>query len=187
MLTESQLEVIILEEFDADIINKKPESEKELYNYYSENTDIVLQYLRIKVSKVMRPLTNEIRAIFGHLTEQNTETKIDKRELEKAYGHFRRLTLDAFKILCDTYNEFLYSKMVEQYRYNFNTINVSYLKDYSELYISAKQAYIAAQQSEKTGSDSTSNNNVIKLYLDACKKYIKLKQLYCDNKKMSTK
>jgi len=60
---------------------------------------------------------------------------------------------------------------------------VNYLKKYSDLYISAKQAYIIAQQAEKTGSDSTGEENVIKLYHTACKKYIELKRHYCKNKR----
>lgn len=182
-LTEYDLEEIILKDFDADAINQKPQTEKELYQYYAQYTDILVQYLRLKVTSILRPLTNEVRALFGHLTDQNTEEQIDHRELEKAYGHFRRLTLDSFKILCDEYDNFLSQKMASQYRYNFNSVNVNYLKDYSSMYISAKEAYIIAQQAEKTGSDSTGEENVIKLYHTACKKYIELKRHYCNNKK----
>lgn len=182
-LTEYDLEEIILKDFDSDVINQKPQTEKELYEYYSQYTDIMVQYLRMKVTNVLRPLTNEVRAIFGHLTDQNTEKQADHRELEKAYGHFRRLTLDSFKVLCDEYDNFLYHKMVSQYRYNYNSVNVNYLKEYASLYISAKKAYIVAQQAEKTGSDSTGKVNIIKLYHTACKEYIKLKRHYCNNKK----
>lgn len=182
-LTEFDLEEIILKDFDSNLINQKPQTEKELYQYYAQYTDIMVQYLRLKVTSILRPLTNEVRALFGHLTDQNTENKVDHRELEKAYGHFRRLTLDSFKILCDEYDNFLYKKFVSQYRYNFNSVDVNYLKKYSDLYISAKKAYIEAQQAEKTGSDSTGKENVIKLYHTAAKKYIELKRHYCSNKK----
>lgn len=179
---EYKLEEIILNQFDPDKVNKKPTSEKELYLYYAENSDIMIQYLRITVNNELRPLVNEIRALFGHLTEYNTEQQSDKRELEKAYGHFRRLTLDAFKILCDEFDEALVKIMMKQYHYNFNSVNVKYLKDFSDLYISAKQAYVKAQQAEKPGSDSTSSDNIIKLYHEACKEYIKLKRLYFKNR-----
>ncbi len=180
---EFRLEEIILKRFDSAKINKKPKTEQELYQYYAENSDIMVQYLRLTVKNELRPLVNEIRAFFGHLTEQNTEKKIDKRELEKAYGHFRRLTLDSFKILCDEFDGVLIKIMMKQYHYNFNSVNVKYLKEFSDLYIQAKQAYVKAQQAERTGSDSTSSENIIQLYHIACKKYIELKRLYFKNKK----
>ncbi len=179
---EKEIEDIILLDFNSDIINKKPKTEKELYEYYSKYTDIMIQYLRLKVSKVLRPLSNEMRALLGHLTDLNTENKIDRRELEKAYGHFRRLTLDSFKILCDEYDNVLYDKLIHQYHYNLNSVNIDYLENYSNLYVSAKKAYLEAQQAEKTGSDSTGDANVIKMYYEACKQYIELKRLYCLHK-----
>lgn len=180
---EYRIEEIILNKFDSIKTNKKPKTEKELYNYFVKNSDVVIQYLKIVVRNELRPLINEVRALFGHLTEQNTESKIDKRELEKAYGHFRRLTLDSFKILCDEFDNILTDILMKQYHYNYNSVDVNYLKDFSDLYISAKQAYVKAQQAEKTGSDSTSSENVIMLYHEASKKYIKLKRLYFDHRK----
>ena len=178
-----ELEHIILEDFDSKLLNEKPFTEKDLYLYYALYSDIIVQYLRLTVSNELRPLANEVRAVLGHLTEQNTDSHVDQRELEKAYGHMRRLTLDAFKILCDEYDGFFVKTMMKQYHYNFNSVNVGYLQKYSTLYIEANRAYTTAQQFEKTGSDSTSKDNIIRLYHIAAKKYIELKQLYFKNKK----
>ncbi len=180
---QAELEEIILKDFDSELLNTKPFTEKELYLYYAMYSDIVVQYLRLAVRNELRPLTNEVRAVLGHLTEKNTDTHVDQRELEKAYGHIRRLTLDAFKILCDEYDDFFVKTMMKQYHYNFNSVDVRYLQNYSSLYIQANKAYTLAQQAEKTGSDSTGTENIIQLYHIAAKNYIELKQHYVKNKR----
>lgn len=181
--TINELEESILNDFDSTTINVKPKTERELYIYYAKYSDVLLQYLNVTVNSVLRPISNEIRALFGHLADYQTDEQIDKRELEKAYGHFRRLTLDAFKILCDSFDEFFSAKMTKQYHYDFRSINAKYLQTFSHLYISAKNLYIEAQLAEKNGSDSTNKENILQLYHEACKKYIELKRYYCKNKR----
>lgn len=181
-LSEVELEKIIIDDTYPILYNMKPKTERELYGYYCFYEDIVIQYLRLKHKKFIRPLSNEIRAIMGHLAQYNDTSNINKRELEKAYGHFRRLVLDSFKIICDSYDDALYKAMKRQQHYNLNKVGIDYLQEYSKLYIKAKQLYISAQKCEKTGSDSTSDNNIILSYHKACVEYIKLKQLYCKNK-----
>ena len=107
------LENFLLEEYDAEIINTAPKTEKELLGAYQFHADVLYQYVRSTVNHFMHAINNELRALLGHLSEYRvSETSPGKRDLEKAYGHFRRMNLDALKILCDEFVD-LYRRIDE--------------------------------------------------------------------------
>lgn len=177
------LETFILESYDAEVLNTSPETEKELLSMYQKYSDVLYQYLRLIIDNFIHTLNNEIRAMFGHLAEYRiSNSSWDKRELDKAYGHFRRLNLDALKILCNEFDRSLSVKLKKQYSYDYRDICVNYLEEFSQKYFSAKRLYIKAQQEERVGSDSRVHN-IIELYYNAAKEYILLKQYYEEKKK----
>lgn len=182
-MNKCELEDFILESYDTNVLNTTPKSEKELLNMYQKYTDVLYQYLRLCIDDFMHALNNEIRAILGHLAEYRTipETR-DKRNLDKAYGHFRRLNLDALKILCDEFDRGLSVNLKKQYSYDYRDVCVDYLKVYAERYFKAKHLYIEAQQKERVGCDRDVHN-IIELYYVAAKEYILLKKFYDEKKK----
>lgn len=177
-----QLEAFILDEFNVQQVDAMPMTEEDLYRCYADNTDRIYQYLRLTVVTWLFPLSNEIRAILGHISDYRiSDTNDDKRNLEKAYGHFRRLTLDAFKVLCDEFDLSLSRQLKREYSYDYRKACQDYLKHFSEKYIKAKALYIDAQSKEKLGSDH-GKHNVIALYHEAAKEYIRLNQFYQEHK-----
>ena len=184
---ENGLEHHILHVYDSDAVNTAPKTEKELLKLYQNNTYLLYQYISHQVSYFLYGLNNEIRAMFGHLADYRTTNDCMKRELDKAYGHFRRTNLDAFKILCDEYDK-TFSKIIKkQYKYDLrNAETQDYLKEFGNLYFSAKSKYLETQQQERVGSDSEVHN-IVAIYHNAAKEYINLKKLYVDNKKQIRK
>lgn len=181
----TNLEKFLLEEFDTNSINNTPKTEQELLVRYAKYTDILYQYIRVTINPFVHPLNNEIRAIYGHLAEyrMSENTKCTKRDLEKAYGHFRRFNLDALKILCDEFDSSLWKILQKQYRYDYRDSCIDYLKNFGIRYFRAKELYIKAQKAERLGCDSPVHN-IIELYYVAAKEYIQLKQYYQKNKKI---
>lgn len=178
-MTVEELENYIISEFDADLINQKPATVDELLKYYSENTYYIYQYLKSVTDKQLDFASNELRAMLGHIAEYRINNDGTKNDLEKAKGHFRRMTLDILKVICDVFDESLLSNLKKSYKTDFRNINKDYLEEYSEQYFKAKNYYIQAQSDERTGADSNKHNIISKYYL-AAKSYIRLKQ-YKDN------
>lgn len=186
-LTINSFEDFILNKFPSDKINEQPKTEQDLLSLYCEYSDLLYQYVRCVIKPYLYPLNNEIRAMFGHLAEcKISPTSTTKLDLEKAYGHFRRLNLDLFKLICNGFDQTLSKKMKKQYRYDFRNSCSGYLKEYSSRYFEAKRLYINAQEEERLGCDSD-KHNVILLYYKAATEYIKLKQYYQENKCMVIK
>jgi len=182
-MNKRQMEDFIINSYDAGLINSEPKSVEELFNMYQQHTDILYQYVRLNINYFMFSLNNEIRAIFGHISEYevSNDPKIKERELEDAYGHFRRLNLDAFKYVCNKYDMVLFKEMKKQYKFDYRNVKVGYLKEYAKKYFEAKTAYIQAQQEERVGSDRNVHN-VIQLYHTAAKAYIELLHFSENNK-----
>ena len=177
----SEIETLIIESFDADKIDVKPKTEKELLLYYAEYTDILFQYLRVIVDEQLFYISNEIRALLGHLSDYRVYSDITKNNLEKAYGHFRRMNLDAFKTLCDMFDDALSRQLRKDYTLDYREVSSDYLEKFSQMYFSARESYLEAQTNERTGSDSHVHN-ILGQYYIAIKKYIELKQYYMENK-----
>lgn len=181
-LSTLELENYLLTAFNPEDADTEPTTEEELYRCYYSNTDYLYQYLRKTVGGWLFPLSNEVRAIMGHLADYRiSDSRCDKKNLDKAYGHFRRLTLDAFKILCDKFDESLSRQLKAQYSFDYRKVCVNYLDQFAEKYITAKKKYLNAQRKEKLGSD-LGKHNVIRLYYEAARDYIELKQFYLKHK-----
>lgn len=176
-----EVENLIINQFDYNLIDTKPKTEYEFLQYYANNTDYLYQYLRVVVDNQIFVISNEIRAILGHLSDYNVFPDGTKKDLEKAYGHLRRMNLDAFKILCDRFDDALFKKLLNNSKYDYRDLCPTYIKEFSAKYFNARKLYLQAQEQERTGCDSEVHN-IIKLYHNAAKQYIKLKQ-YCDKNK----
>lgn len=167
--------------YDFNRINVHPDTEKELFSYYKDIYIYLYNYYEALIGDVSFVLSNEIRAFYGHIIEYRVAEQNDERDiinLNKAYGHFRRLNLDTFKLLCDEYDKFFIQYLNSRSKYNYNDVKYNFLKNYSIMYLEARKKYLEAQNSERLGSNSP--NNVYKLYFEALKKYSKLRECYSE-------
>lgn len=169
----------ILENYSPGIINVQPFTEKELFDRYENHTDPLLAYVRIMNADNVFVLGNEARAMFGHIADYRLDTTKRKNLLD-AYGHFRRLNLDAFKIICDELDNFLFSYFRKHYHYDYRNVRSKFLLKYSEKYFAAQKTYLEAQVSEQAGSDRIAGN-IIQKYFDAAKLYVELLAFLQDN------
>lgn len=161
-----------LNEFPPNIINEQPYTEKELLECYMSYTDPILIHIRKMGTDNVFVLGNELRALFGHLADYRLNPT-NRKNLSDAYGHFRRINLDAFKIICDKLDAFLFEFLKTHYHFDYRKINQSFLSQYVSKYFAAQKAYMKAQVSERTGSDRLSGN-IIREYYDAAKYYVEL-------------
>lgn len=159
----------------------QPKTELELYKMYN---DMVVPLIDYYVSVMGEPefvLSNEVRAMLGHLVDYKLTNDGLKENLEKAYGHFRRLNLDAFKILCDEYDKYFSKCITRFYKYDLRNIDCKFLNDYYSHYFNARNAYLDAQKHESLGRNS---NEVYERYFFALREYIALKNKYLEKKKI---
>ena len=162
----------MLEAYDAEAVNRIPFTEKELHKMYVDYADPIICCARKLAQDNIFPLGNEVRAMFGHISDYRINPT-HKKNLEDAYGHFRRLNIDTFKILCDEFDKVFLKYLQKHYHYDFREVHSTFLCDYSKMYFEAKNTYLKAQLSEHVGSDRL-EGNIIQLYHSAAQKYVKL-------------
>lgn len=178
MPSTDEKELFLINEYDPELLDKAPITEKDLMTMYSKHSDNLYLYLQETINPFILPLSNELRAMLGHIaTYRVANHDATKRDLDKAYGHFRRFNIDALKILCDEFDRSLSGELKKQYTYDYRDICSDYLDKYSSLYFKAKNLYLNAQMEERVGSDYEVHN-LIELYYNAAKEYIQLKRYY---------
>lgn len=161
-----------MKSYQPSVLNKSPFTERELLVLYCEYTDPLLQLVRTINSDNVFTLGNEARAMVGHLADYGLNQS-NKKNLSDAYGHFRRLNLDAFKIICDKLDSFLFGYLDTHWHYDYSRVNANFLSEYTKRYYSAQKAYLLAQTTERTGSDRLANN-IIEEYFNAANLYAEL-------------
>lgn len=178
-MTDREIELIEqLKQFDPVLLDVAPRTERDLMVMYVQHSNILYSYLRETVNQLLIPLTNELRAFLGHIATYRTLNPTQsKRELDKAYGHFRRFTIDALKILCDENDKCFLQILKKEYTYDFRSVSKDYLEQFSRRYFQARRLYLEAQVRERVGSDYKVHN-LIELYYKAARAYIDLRQYY---------
>lgn len=162
----------VLDTFSPEVINKQPATERELLELYKTYSDPLFAQARTMQEDNLFVISNEVRAMFGHLAEYKLNPK-ERKNLSDAYGHFRRLNLDIFKIICDRLDDFLYTYFIKHYHYDYRKINKEFLLMYTEKYLCAKDSYMDAQLNEHTGSNRA-NGNLVEKYYKAAQQYVAL-------------
>lgn len=180
----ADFENYILHQFDAQFLNRTPETELDFFKMYARHSDFLFSYIDLLIDDecIKYPLINEMRSMLGHICAYRIQCDTTKRDLDKAYGHLRRFTVDCFKRVCNEFDKTLSRELRRQCRYDFREECNGYLREYGEKYFSARNKYLDAQLSEKSGSN-LNHENIIAKYHEAAKEYIELKQYYESLKK----
>lgn len=162
-----------LETYNPEDIDKKPNTEEDLLKLYGKYSLTMHSFVKTITEDSPVVLTNEVRALFGHLSAYRTNSIADRGELSGAYGHFRRYNLDILKILCDELDKSSMIWLKGHYHYNYKKVKNDFLSGFVNRYLLAQNLYLRAQLNEKVGSD-TGHHNIFKEYHDAVKGYIDL-------------
>lgn len=151
-----------LNKYNPEKLEKSPSNPTEIYKYYS-CVDSLYIWLKNAYNDDICVLCNEMRAVLGHLSEYNPNTEESKNNLGKAYGHFRRLSIDILKIICNGFDKEFDEWIRKHTAYDYRNIDAEYLPTYITLYYEAHNEYIKAQKSENLGSDKE-NDIIIKYF-----------------------
>lgn len=170
-----------LNKYNPSTLEKTPKNPNEIYQYYT-CVDQMYIWLKNAYEDDLCVLCNEMRAILGHLSEYNIEDEETKNNLGKAYGHFRRLSIDTLKILCNGFDKTFDEWIRKHAYYDYRGIDAEYFPQYVKLYNMAHNAYIDVQKSENLGSDK--NNNIIEKYYTVAKLYYDLYGHHIDNRRI---
>lgn len=176
----------IFDNYKSAVIEQRPVTEESLYNIYVENTDPILFFAKKLLRRKTVVLDNEVRAMFGHLSEYRLSDSTDRGELQKAYGHFRRLNIDMFKIICDEFDKAFLLWLKKYSHYDYRNIKNDFLESLVQKYLSAHKDYLKAQQEERVGSDYD-KHQIVSLYYLAAKQYIDAWELLSKYKKQTAK
>ncbi len=162
--------------YNSKSLEKPPESVDELLRYYTDNFDEMYSETRNILGCSPFVVDNEIRAMLGHIFEYNFQDDQDDN-LDKAYGHFRRLNIDTFKIICDKFDLFYVRWLERHYKYEFRSMDKDFLLGFAEKYYAAKTEYTKAQSKEHVGSDRR-HHSILEDYRVAALKYVEMMQFY---------
>lgn len=170
-----------LSAFDPRMLEMTPKTPNEIYQYYA-CIDEMYVWLKNAYEDNLCVLCNEMRAILGHLSEYNVENETRKKNLDKAYGHLRRLSIDTLKTLCDAFDKVFDLWINRHARYDYRNIDNEFFPQYVSLYNEAHYAYLNVQQIENLGSDR--DNNIIEKYYDVAKLYHRLYVHHMDDRRV---
>lgn len=159
-----------------------------LYTTYNEVVKPLLGEIEVRSNKIDQSLLNEIRAFNDHIArcyydqpvdlinnskERQREIKRQRKEIDKAEGHIRRLILDSFKQM----NTFLSDK-VKRFEKKMHHINPRKMgvgeewATYRDLKLAAMKAVRAAKIEE-----SKDTENAMKKFEESYQIYRKLEKL----------
>ena len=172
--------MIALNAYCPEKLEVDPSNQSEIYEYYT-CIDRLYIWLKNAYNDDICVLCNEMRAILGHLSEYNPNTENKKKNLEKAYGHFRRLSIDILKIICNGFDKEFDEWIRKHTAYDYRNVDAQYLPTYISLYYEAHGKYIEAQKSENLGSDK--DNHIIKKYCDVAAIFGKLYKHHVDDRR----
>lgn len=170
-----------LNSYDYIKLETPPKNANELLSYYYIYTDPVYSSLKNLLDCFTFVVDNEIRAMLGHILDFDSKNRDDKN-IDKAYGHFRRLNIDIFKILCDKLDLFYNNWLEQYYKYDFRGCNATFLQKLGDKYYKAKKQYTVAQTQERVGSDRL-HHRILELYSTAALSYIEMLEYYAANYK----
>lgn len=156
--------------FNPSELEKDPKNIKDIYIHYNYVDDMYI-WLKQTYENSMCVLSNEIRAILGHISEYDIQSDKGLKNLEKAGGHLRRLSIDTLKILCDGFDKTFLLWINKYSKFDYSNIDQDYLPEYVNLYNEAHTKYLDVQKNENLGSDKE-NAIIVKYYATA--------QLYCE-------
>ena len=175
-----------LQKYDYKLLNVCPMTMNELYGYFCEHINPIFNAVRKLFNDNIACVENEIRAFFGHISDYVISQYDSRKNLEKAYGHFRRINLDIFKIICNELDKAIIGWLVDHYQYDYREANSSFLSTFAQEYFEAKKLYTAAQIKERVGSNSDVQN-ILKIYCEAAHGYVSVLVYYHENKNVIEK
>ena len=173
-----------LNAYNPNKLEENPQNPSQIYEYYSY-VDELYVWLKKAYSDDICVVCNEMRAILGHLAEYDPSNENNKNNLGKAYGHFRRLSIDTLKIICTSFDKEFDVWIRKHAMYDYRGIDADFFPKYVTLYHEAHRAYIDAQKSENLGSDRENKiivkyYNVAKLYGEVYKHHVNERRLYIE-------
>lgn len=152
----------------------KPE---QIYVYYN-SIESLYTWLRNAYGSDLQSIENEIRATLGHMSEYES----DHENLQKAYGHIRRMAIDVLKILCNGLDKEFEEWIITHAEFDYNTQDNLYMPMYVKMYNQARKEYLDAQMKENMGSNR--NNHIIEKYYKAAKSYGKLYEYHINKRRI---
>lgn len=170
-----------LSAYNPDRLEVTPKKPNEIYQYYI-CVDEMYVWLKNAYEDDLCVLCNEMRAILGHLSEYKIENEPQKKNMDKAYGHLRRLSIDTLKTLCDAFDKAFDLWINKHAHYDYRNIDNEYFPQYVKLFNEAHYAYLDAQKVENLGSDR--ENNIIKKYYKVAELYYRLYAHHMDDRRI---
>lgn len=166
--------------YNPSVLEQEPATTGEIYQYYKHIDDMYI-WLKNAYNDNLCILCNEMRAILGHLSEYKPNES-EKKNLEKAYGHLRRLSIDTLKTLCDAFDKVFDLWIMKHARYDYRNVDKDYIPHYAKLFNTAHKKYLTAQQDENLGSDR--NNNIIQKYYEVAQAYYELYTFHMEKRRV---
>ena len=148
----------------------------QIYAYYSK-IEGLYTWLRNAYDSDLQSIENEIRATMGHMSEYES----DHENLQKAYGHIRRMAIDVLKILCNGFDKEFEEWIITHAEFDYNTQDNLYIPMYVKMYNQARQEYLDAQMKENMGSNRS--NHIIEKYYKAAELYGKLYEYHINKRR----
>lgn len=166
-----------LESFQPEILETTAEEPLDIYDYYSK-IDKLYVWLKNAYGTNLQSVENEMRATLGHMSEYES----DHDNLQKAYGHIRRMAIDLLKILCNGFDQEFEEWIITHAAFDYNNQDNLYMPEYIKMYNDAHREYLSVQQKENLGSNK--GNHIINKYYEAATLYGKLYNYHINERRV---
>lgn len=80
MPSTDEKELFLINEYDPELLDKAPITEKDLMTMYSKHSDNLYLYLQETINPFILPLSNELRAMLGLIATYRVLTMMQLRE-----------------------------------------------------------------------------------------------------------
>lgn len=166
-----------LNSFQPSILENEVTAPNDIYYYYSK-IDKLYVWLKNAYNSDLQSVENEMRAALGHMSEYES----DHGNLQKAYGHIRRIGIDVLKILCNGFDQEFEEWINTHAAFEYSSHDNLYMPQYVKMYNEAHQKYLYAQQKENLGSNK--NNRIIEKYYEAAESYGMLYEYHLNERRL---
>ena len=124
---------------------------------------------------------NEYRNSLDHLMRSAMVSGVaQQKQLDASRGHLLRACLDITKLLCTYTDDWFKGLKTSKVYFTYSLVdNGNFLKDLENKYIVARNSMIGAKTHDMhLGNDSTKDEEIVDLYLDAYFAYKKLETMF---------
>jgi len=166
----------------TDSVNRTQDAKLKSSIYYYTISRALVAIFEANSYKLPVQVWNEYRNSLDHLmrSAMADDENARKKQLNSSRGHLLRACLDITKLLCTFTDDWFKGLKKSKVYFSYSLVdNGNFLRDLENQYVVARNLMINAKTHDMhLGNDSTTDDGIVDLYLDAYFAYKKLETMF---------